>query len=238
MIIPTIVWIRYCNRQPKLDFVCCRQNRHLSPPGQSGTTRRSRSRNSRNNGTESSEQENHTTAGATDVMPVSSKSGILAQQIQDEFLTCKICLEGFTCPKSLDCLHTFCEECIESHANSEGTYKKYSDYREFTCPLCRKRTSLPLGGVKKLPDNFLVANLTEVIDRQKPSKLQICDFCKLVNRKHREASAKCLDCSKLLCKNCVEQHQETKVSQVHERITYARSCLTIFFNDHAIAYLL
>lgn len=142
----------------------------------------------------------------------SSKSGVLAQQIHDEFLTCKICLDGFTNPKSLNCLHTFCEECIESHANSEGSYKKYSDYREFTCPLCRKRTTLPLGGVKKLPDNFLVSSLTEVIDRQKPSKFPFCDICKLVNKRHRDASSKCLDCNKLLCKSCVDQHLETKVS--------------------------
>lgn len=148
-------------------------------------------------------------------MPVgTTKSGILAQQIHDEFLCCKICLEAFTNPKSLDCLHTFCEECIENHANSESSYKKYSDYREFTCPLCRKRTTLPLGGVKKLPDNFLVSSLTEIVERQKPSKIVTCDFCKLVNRKHKEATSKCLDCNKVLCKACVDQHLSTKVSLI------------------------
>ena len=139
----------------------------------------------------------------------------LAQEINDEFLTCKICLEGYKSPKSLDCLHTFCENCIESHINSECTYKKYSDYREFTCPLCRKRTQLPIGGVKKLPDNFLVSGLGEIVARQKPSKFPFCDICKLVNRKHREASSKCLDCNKLLCKTCVELHKETKVTKNH-----------------------
>ena len=143
-----------------------------------------------------------------------TKNGVLAQLIHDEFLCCKICLDGFTNPKSLNCLHTFCEECIENHANSEGTYKKYSDYREFTCPLCRKRTTLPLGGVRKLPDNFLVSSLTEVIDRQKPSKYPFCDICKLINRKHTEASSKCLDCNKLLCRKCVDQHLETKVGVI------------------------
>lgn len=146
-----------------------------------------------------------------------SKSGLLAQQIHEEFLCCKICLDTFTNPKSLNCLHTFCEECIENHANSESSYKKYSDYREFTCPLCRKRTSLPLGGVRKLPDNFLVSSLTEVIDRQKPSKYPFCDMCKLVSRKHNEASSKCLDCNKLLCTDCVDQHLETKVRQFLSR---------------------
>lgn len=148
----------------------------------------------------------------------SSSSGTgnkLAQEIQDEFLLCKICLEVYKNPKCLDCLHTFCEACIDNHVMSECTYKKYSDYREFTCPLCRKRTQLPLGGVKKLPDNFLVSGLSELVGRQKPSKFPFCDICKLVNHKHREATSKCLDCNKLLCKSCVELHKETKVTKGH-----------------------
>ena len=148
-------------------------------------------------------------------MTTSTGSGKLAQEIHDEFLTCKICLEGYKSPKCLDCLHTFCEQCIDNHVMSECTYKKYSDYREFTCPLCRKRTQLPIGGVKKLPDNFLVSNLSELVVRQRPSKFPFCDICKLVNRKHREASSKCLDCNKLLCKPCVDLHRDTKVTKNH-----------------------
>ncbi|XP_060572078.1 E3 ubiquitin-protein ligase TRIM56-like isoform X4 [Ruditapes philippinarum] len=148
-------------------------------------------------------------------MTATTGSGKLAQEIHDEFLTCKICLEGYKSPKCLDCLHTFCEGCIDNHVMSECTYKKYSDYREFTCPLCRKRTQLPIGGVKKLPDNFLVSNLSELVVRQRPSKFPFCDICKLVNRKHREAASKCLDCNKLLCKPCVELHRETKVTKNH-----------------------
>lgn len=159
----------------------------------------------------------HTTAiDINDIMAATTTTGNkLAQEIHDEFLTCKICLEGFKNPKCLDCLHTFCEQCIENHVMSECTYKKYSDYREFTCPLCRKRTNLPIGGVKKLPDNFLVSSLGEVVARQRPSKFPFCDICKMVNRKHREASSKCLDCNKLLCKPCVDLHKETKVTKFH-----------------------
>lgn len=139
----------------------------------------------------------------------------LAQEIHDEFLVCKICLECYKNPKCLNCLHTFCEHCIENHVNSESSYKKYSDYREFTCPLCRKRTQLPMGGVKKLPDNFLVSSLTEVVSRQRPSQSVSCDICKTVNKKDREATSKCLDCSKLLCSGCVELHKATKVTSGH-----------------------
>lgn len=139
----------------------------------------------------------------------------LAQEIHDEFLVCKICLEGYKNPKSLNCLHTFCEECIENHVMSESTYKKYSDYREFTCPLCRKRTQLPVGGVKKLADNFLVSSLSELVGRQRPSKYPFCDICKLLSSKHREAISKCLDCAKLLCSQCVQLHRQTKVTSGH-----------------------
>ena len=53
----------------------------------------------------------------------------LAQSIYDEFLVCKICLDGYKRPKNLECLHTFCEDCIDKHVMAESTYKKYSDYR-------------------------------------------------------------------------------------------------------------
>lgn len=139
----------------------------------------------------------------------------LAEEIYDEFLVCKICLEGFKNPKCLECLHTFCENCIESHIQSESSYKKYSDYREFTCPLCRKRTQLPLGGVKKLPDNFLVSNLSETVGRRRLSRFPCCDICKTVDEKHRDGTAKCLDCAKMLCPSCAAEHQTIAVTSGH-----------------------
>ncbi|ESN91218.1 hypothetical protein HELRODRAFT_194532 [Helobdella robusta] len=153
--------------------------------------------------------------GTTTAASSGSSSNKLAQEIYDEFLVCKICLDGYKNPKCLDCLHTFCETCIETHVNSEPAYKKYSDYREFTCPLCRKRTQLPVGGVKKLPDNFLVSSLTEVVGRQKPSANPFCDICKLVTKTEKDATSKCLDCSKLLCAGCVALHKNTKVTSNH-----------------------
>ena len=87
----------------------------------------------------------------------------LADTIEDNFLVCKMCNETFKNPKCLNCLHSFCEQCLQDHLlKSEQTqpcrYKTFtsSDYRDIQCPLCRKRTALPLGGVRKLPDNFIV----------------------------------------------------------------------------------
>ncbi|VDK32438.1 unnamed protein product [Taenia asiatica] len=93
----------------------------------------------------------------------------IAQQIHNEFLICKICLDAFEKPKSLACLHTFCQKCIENHISAEVTYNKTADYHHFTCPLCRKRTNLPIGGVRKLPDNFFVSGLADMLSRARHS---------------------------------------------------------------------
>ena len=85
--------------------------------------------------------------------------------------------------------------------------------RTVKCPICRKNTDLPPGGVKRLPDNFLVANLTEVISRRKNhGKSPQCEICQPGTHASRTAVSKCLDCSKLLCANCLDMHKKTKAT--------------------------
>jgi len=138
----------------------------------------------------------------------------LESEIKEEFLSCKICYEPFTSPKSLSCLHTFCEKCLEAHLATIRTYK-YSDHKEFPCPMCRKTTTLPSGGVRALPDNFLIGSLNELVGRQRVTKLPFCEVCKLVNKKVQEAKSKCIECNKLMCKPCVDKHAKTKITASH-----------------------
>ena len=37
----------------------------------------------------------------------------------------------------------------------------------------------------------------------------------MINKKHKDAASKCLDCAKLLCSQCVQLHKETKVTANH-----------------------
>eukprot|EP01117_Protostelium_nocturnum_P003563 TRINITY_DN146_c1_g1_i1.p1 TRINITY_DN146_c1_g1~~TRINITY_DN146_c1_g1_i1.p1 ORF type:complete len:551 (-),score=157.67 TRINITY_DN146_c1_g1_i1:10-1662(-) len=50
-------------------------------------------------------------------------------EIRDQ-LTCSICNELFTVPKTLPCLHTFCSSCLE---------QTFENKKVNSCPLCRKR---------------------------------------------------------------------------------------------------
>ena len=146
-------------------------------------------------------------------MSVTSQS-TLADQINDEFLTCKICYEHYKEPKCLSCLHTFCEDCIEQHVGAQRSYK-YTDYREFSCPICRKKTVIPSGGVRKLADNFLISNLNELMLSKKPSKIPYCDICKIINARERDATSKCVECQKHMCTPCVQFHTRAKITAHH-----------------------
>lgn len=139
----------------------------------------------------------------------------LTQEIVDEFLTCKVCYQQYRNPKSLSCLHTFCVDCLDKHISSQRTHK-YGSLYDFPCPICRKHTPMPSGGIRCLPDNFLVVNLKETIGRRvSNSKLPFCEFCRQLRKKISDACAKCLDCQKLMCGDCVETHRTTKITKNH-----------------------
>ncbi|KAL3853760.1 hypothetical protein ACJMK2_017274 [Sinanodonta woodiana] len=72
-------------------------------------------------------------------------------------LCCPICLEPFDTPKSLPCMHTFCEKCIRKHASNLRVEGGQSVI--ISCPVCRYH--IPAPGAEqgwddwtsKLPDN-------------------------------------------------------------------------------------
>ena len=156
---------------------------------------------------------------ATKMTGMAASRSDLMDEIYDQFLICKICYELYKRPKTLQCLHTFCMECLEKHqdAELERSYRYLMYTRAISCPICRKKTELPSGGVRRLPENFLVANLGAVLSRRIPeTKLTLCEICKpQVPASQKQASSRCLDCSKLLCNRCVELHKKTKVTQQH-----------------------
>ena len=98
---------------------------------------------------------------------------------------------------------------------------KYTDYREFACPICRKKTSIPTGGVHKLPDNFLIAGLSEMISQKSSGAngaVRIssnCEICKAVHDREREATSRCIECQKFLCRHCVQAHQTIAITREH-----------------------
>ena len=83
----------------------------------------------------------------------SSSSGLL--KLEDE-LTCPVCLDLYTNPKTLPCLHSCCQKCLERFPQDKEGETYY-----LSCPICRKRTELPEGGAGAFPAAFTLNNLKE-----------------------------------------------------------------------------
>ncbi|TRZ01287.1 hypothetical protein DNTS_030416 [Danionella cerebrum] len=71
-----------------------------------------------------------------------------------EVYECKICYNYFDlgrrAPKILECLHTFCEECLHALQLCEERPWRIS------CPVCRHRTPIPDYRIQNLPNNTKV----------------------------------------------------------------------------------
>ena len=129
--------------------------------------------------------------------PFSSSPALLKLEEQ---LTCPVCFDLYTNPKTLPCLHSFCEACIERFPQDKEGETYY-----LSCPTCRHRTELPGGGAGAFPVAFTLNNLKDVhslLKKVSDPQQVTCDNCTTAN-----ATGYCKDCSKFFCQKCIDIHK-------------------------------
>ncbi|XP_022258135.1 tripartite motif-containing protein 2-like isoform X2 [Limulus polyphemus] len=126
----------------------------------------------------------------------------VVRQIDSQFLKCGICLDRYTNPKVLPCLHTFCEDCLLNYIPAESL--------TLTCPLCRQQSILPEQGVSGLQNNFFILNLMEILGQ--PTACQVCDS-------QVPGTFKCIVCNQFLCDPCSRIHQKEMSTSEHKVIS-------------------
>ena len=117
-----------------------------------------------------------------------------------EHVTCSICLDTFTDPKTITCLHTFCFECIKKHALISQRNGK------FRCPECQAEVDLPEANrFDKLPTSFHHNSLLSVLAIRQSGKGNdiSCGVCKKMSAE----ISYCFECAKFMCSDCVNAHQ-------------------------------
>ena len=134
-------------------------------------------------------------------MAVPSTSSSTALKKLEEQLTCAICLDLYTNPKTLPCLHSFCQQCLEGlPLDPQG------DNYFISCPTCRHHTQLPQLGAADFPTTFLINNLKEVYNLMKKlsgHQQVTCDNCTTTN-----ATGYCKECTQFLCQECIDVHKK------------------------------
>ena len=83
-----------------------------------------------------------------------------------------------------------------------------------TCPECRKTTSVPSGGMLKLPNNFFINRLLDevALKRKVEGEEEVkCDLC----IRGDAVEVLCLDCGAFLCTHCVNNHKYSRDWQDH-----------------------
>ena len=116
-------------------------------------------------------------------------------------VTCSICLDTYTQPKTISCLHTFCCECLERHARVSQRQGK------FRCPECQEEIDLPQGNrFDLLPNAFFQKSLLGFLEAE-----ETCP-------QHTEERVRyyCSWCEACICPICVTEDHRVHAFDVLE----------------------
>ena len=138
---------------------------------------------------------------------MAEKKDFGVKDLEDE-ITCAICHEHYQEPKVLSCCHYYCKQCIHRLALRTGLDKPFS------CPECRKDTTLPQGGVDNLQAAFFVNRLKQVHSKLERATGEVEAKCEMCSEDKAEAF--CRHCMMFICAECVKQHKKLKVFAGHK----------------------
>ena len=136
----------------------------------------------------------------------SSSPGLLKLEEQ---LTCPVCLDHYTNPKTLPCLHSFCQDCLEGFPLDKKNETYY-----LSCPTCRHCTELPEEGAGAFPVAFILNNLKEMYslmkktaDLSNPQEATCSDHGKPLE-------LFCETCDTVICVNCSYRNHKHHKSEL------------------------
>ncbi|XP_020910758.1 E3 ubiquitin-protein ligase TRIM71 [Exaiptasia diaphana] len=145
---------------------------------------------------------------------------VFANNLERE-LTCSICDEIFTNPKTLKCLHSFCLKCI-----SDWNASCRRERRPLTCPLCKSIERLEGNDVSSLPSSFhlqpqlqLLRDMRISAESREQQELPDCYVKNPMHCKKRYHDNNKLDFYCTTCKECICLKCNATEHKLHRTVT-------------------
>ena len=147
----------------------------------------------------------------------------------EDLYDCQVCLLYMMDqnPRTLHCLHTFCEKCLEKLLNN----------KTIQCPTCRAVTTLARNDVKVLPINFI---LNEMNDKIKDMKDKMKDMKEIIDEmesvaKLNETSEGTKDCAKCdVCESYKATYNFKECVQIMCTLCKSKHDNISFFQSHTL----
>ncbi|OWF36782.1 E3 ubiquitin-protein ligase TRIM56-like [Mizuhopecten yessoensis] len=137
--------------------------------------------------------------------------GGLPPELDLHLMECPICLERLQQPKSLPCLHSFCQDCLGTYITKEMS-EKMASAPSFPCPVCRRMTH-PVNQAEtkdkwaeQFPTNTMIINLIQLV--KSSSEPLYCKPCKTKGNLNNPASFWCKTMNENFCDSCKVQHHD------------------------------
>jgi len=134
-------------------------------------------------------------------------------QVLKEKITCSVCKNIYARPKTLPCLHSFCNSCLSENIIKDNLTQKLE------CPECQKMVVVEGESINSFPDAFAInRSITEFTFLQKVHGL-VDTSCEKCTGKSVKATTFCEGCGKFICDLCLTIHKSWSEFSSHKLLT-------------------
>ena len=140
----------------------------------------------------------------------------------EEQLKCPVCLGFYNNPKTLPCLHSFCQSCLEGLVekglpqDEEDNWEE-DEERYLSCPTCREWAEIPEEGVGAFPVAFTLNSFKEIILNLRKQSDQQQATTSTCTDHDKPLEVFCETCETIICFHCaVRTHKDHKYDLVSD----------------------